>query len=61
MISDIILGVCFIAFLIFMFGICWLSAKYPKQNKYDGYTRVPKDPYYWTSTIVYPGEDNKED
>lgn len=59
MISDIIFGICFIAFLLFMLGIYWISVKYPKQNKYDGYARKPKDPYYWTSTITYPKD--KED
>lgn len=61
MISDIVFGICFIAFLLFLFGICWISIKYPSGNKYYGYSRKPKDPYYWTSTIVYPREGNKED
>ena len=61
MIGEIVFGVCFIAFLLFMFGICWLAVHYPKENdsKYYGYLRKPKDPFYYTSTLVYPKENDK--
>lgn len=60
MIADIIGGICFIVFLVFMFGICWISLKYGDSNeRYYGYIRKSKDPYYWTSTITYPRENDK--
>ena len=61
MIADIIGGICFIAFLIFMGAICYSSMKYSDSNdKYYGYTRKPKDPFYYTSTITYPRDNDKE-
>lgn len=55
MIADIIGGICFIAFLVFMGAICYIGMKYDDSNvRYYGYSRKLKDPYYWTSTIVYP-------
>lgn len=55
MIADILGGICFIAFLVFMGAICYIGMKYGDSNvRYYGYTRRPKDPYYWTSTIIYP-------
>ena len=60
MIADIIGGICFIAFLIFMGSICYISMKYSDSNdRYYGYTRKPKDPFYYTSTITYPRENDK--
>ena len=60
MIENIIGGICFIAFLLFMFCIYWIALKYEDNNKkYYGYTRKPKDPFYWTSTITYPRENDK--
>ena len=35
MIGEIVFGVCFVAFLLFMFGICWLAVRYPKENESD--------------------------
>ena len=61
MIADIIGGICFIAFLIFMGAICYIGRKYSDSNdRYYGYTRRTKDPFYWTSTITYPRENDKE-
>lgn len=61
MIADIISGICFIAFLVFMGLICYISMKYENSNnKYYGYTRKPKDPFYYTSTITYPRDNDKE-
>lgn len=61
MIADIIGGICFIAFLVFMGAICYISLKYEENNnKYYGYTRKPKDPFYYTSTIIYPRDNDKE-
>lgn len=61
MIADIIGGICFIAFLVFMGAICYIGVKYGNSNdKYYGYTRKPKDPFYYTSTLTYPGDNDKE-
>ena len=61
MVADIIGGICFIAFLIFMGAICYIGMKYGDSNeRYYGYIRKPKDPYYWTSTITYPRKSDKE-
>ena len=60
MIADIVGGICFIAFLVFMGAICYIGVKYSDSNdRYYGYTRKPKDPFYWTSTITYPRENDK--
>lgn len=60
MIADIIGGICFIAFLIFMGAICYIGMKYSDNDRYYGYTRKPKDPFYYTSTITYPRDSDKE-
>ena len=61
MIADIIGEICFIAFLIFMGAICFISMKYSDSNdRYYGYTRKPKDPFYYTSTITFPRDNDKE-
>ena len=61
MIADIIGEICFIAFLIFMGAICYISMKYSDSNdRYYGYTRKPKDPFYYTSTITFPRDNDKE-
>lgn len=61
MIVDIISGICFIAFLLFMLGICWAVITYvDSSNKYCDYSCKPKDSFYWTSTITYPRENDKE-
>ena len=61
MIADIISGICFIAFLVFMGAICYIGIKYSDSNdRYYGYTRKPKDPFYYTSTITYPRDNDKE-
>ena len=60
MIADIIGGICFIAFLVFIGTICYIGMKYSNSDdRYYGYTRKPKDPFYWTSTITYPRENEK--
>lgn len=60
MIADIVGGICFIAFLVFMGAICYIGVKYGNGNdRYYGYTRKPKDPFYWASTITYPRENDK--
>jgi hypothetical protein len=60
MIADIIGGICFIAFLVLMGAICYIGMKYGDSNvRYYGYTREPKDPFYWTSTLTYPRENDK--
>ena len=60
MIADIIGGICFIAFLVFIGAICCIGMKYENSNdRYYGYTRKPKDPFYWISTITYPRENDK--
>ena len=61
MIADIIGGICFIAFLVFMGAICYIGVKYGDSNvRYYGYTHKPKDPFYYTSTITYPRDNDKE-
>ena len=47
MIADIVGGICFIAFLVFMGAICYIGVKYGNSNdKYYGYSRKLKDPFY---------------
>lgn len=61
MIADIVGGICFIAFLVFMGAICYIGVKYGNSNdKYYGYSRKLKDPFYYTSTITYPRDNDKE-
>ena len=61
MIADIIGGICFIAFLVFMGAICYIGIKYSdSSDRYYGYSRRPKDPFYYTSTITCPRDNDKE-
>lgn len=59
MIADIVGVVGLALFLLFMFSLCWFSIKYGG-DKYYNYSRKPKDPFYYTSTIIYPKDNNKE-
>lgn len=61
MIADIVGGIYFIAFLVSMGAICYIGVKYGNSNdKYYGYSCKPKDPFYYTSTITYPRDNDKE-
>lgn len=56
MITDIVFGVCFVAFLLFLLGVIYIGVRYDSGSKYYECNR---DPFYWASTITFPREDKK--
>lgn len=55
MIGNIICGICLISFVLMLVAINYIGRRYDD----DFNMRKTRDPFYWTSTVTFPREEDK--